>query len=60
MEYSDSSNGYIYSILKNPNEINIGLINIEEGIIEVWIIYITQLKEAFIIISIILLINHYF
>jgi len=34
MEYSDSSNGYIYSILKNPNEINIGLINIEEGIIE--------------------------
>jgi len=35
MEYSDSSNGYIYSILKNPNEINIGLINIEEGIIEV-------------------------
>lgn len=35
IEYSNVSNDYIYTILKNPNETNIGLINIKDGIIEV-------------------------
>jgi len=34
IEYSNEANDYIYTILKNPNETNIGLINIKEGIIE--------------------------
>jgi len=34
IEYSNNSNDYIYSILQNPNETNIGLINIKDGIIE--------------------------
>lgn len=34
IEYSNNNNDYIYSILKNPNEMNIGLINVKDGIIE--------------------------
>jgi hypothetical protein len=34
IEYSDNSNDYIYTILKNTKETNIGLINIKDGIIE--------------------------
>ncbi|ORX78437.1 WD40 repeat-like protein [Anaeromyces robustus] len=34
IEYSNNNNDYIYSILQNPNETNIGLINIKDGIIE--------------------------
>jgi len=34
IEYSNNNNDYIYSILKNSNEMNIGLINVKDGIIE--------------------------
>ncbi|ORX55868.1 hypothetical protein BCR36DRAFT_409924 [Piromyces finnis] len=34
IKYSNNNNDYIYTILKNPNETNISLINLEEGIIE--------------------------